>query len=195
MNGGMVVVGMVTGKHLIEDLRVVVPHLVPVALTPEQVMRSRDLQIALQQQKIFKLDVTPFKPLAAPSVPDARTAELEQENKSLRAKLEEAESQKRGLEGRLEGLQKQLDTVLSVLERIEKAGAVVIRDGTPIPATEAVGGEVPAYIPEQILPESAKASITAEEDTTEGTSVVDAASRLRKLRRQQDEGGEDLDFG
>lgn len=197
MNGGMVVVGRVTGTHMIEDLHVVVPYMVPVALTPEQVVRSRDLNRALQQQKIFKLDVTPFKP-ESPSREDWR-AELEQENQSLKARLLVSETQRKGLEASLEGLQQQLNTVVGILERIEKAGAVVIRGGEAIPATEAVGGDVPAYIPDKIHPETVETSITAEEDTTEGSSVADAASRLRELRRKAVEDrleeDEDLDFG
>jgi DNA repair exonuclease SbcCD ATPase subunit len=194
MNGGMVVVGRVTGNHFIEDLQVNVPHMVPVSLTPEQVCRSRDLQRALQQQKVFKLDVTPFKP--GPQVPDnARINALEQQNKDLRKKLRAAETQKEGLETRLEGLQQQLETVLTVLQRIEETGAVVIREGKVVnAASEAVGGEAPAYIPDKIVPENVETSITAEEGTSEGSSVTDAASRLRELKRQKGD-GDDIDFG
>ncbi len=80
-SNGMVVVGLVTGDHKIEDINVVVPHMVATPITPDQMCNSRDLNIALQQKKIFRLDMTPFKPNSAP---DVRAQELEQENQRLK---------------------------------------------------------------------------------------------------------------
>jgi len=195
----MVVVGRVTGTHIIEDINVHVPHMVPITITPEQMYRSKDLYRSLQQHRIFKLDCTPFRPESPPfSAPQdtARLKAVEQENRVLRDKLQKATAQKEGLAVRLEGMQKQLETVLTTLGRIEAAGPVVVHSGgkAVAAATEAVGGEAPTYIPDQIHPENAEARITTEEDTTEGTSVSDAASRLRKLRQTQPE-DEDIDFG
>lgn len=196
MRFGVVVVGRVTGTHMIADLGVPVPYNVPVTITPEQAYRSKDLWRSLQQKHIFQLDVTPFKPEDAPlSTQDAAQLKtLTLENSELRKKLQAAVEQKGRLEEQLGGLQEQLGTVLETLARIEKAGPVVVRDGVLHPVTEAVGGDVPTYLPDQIVPLDAKTSITADEDTSEGTSVTDAASRLRELRRSK-EPGEDLDFG
>jgi hypothetical protein len=62
-------------------------------------------------------------------------------------------------------------------------------------ASEVVGGEVPTYIPDQIMPENAESQIVADVARTEGTSVSDATSRLRELRRSKDPEDLDLDFG
>jgi len=157
---------------------------------------SRDLHRALQQKKIFRLDMTPFKPEDAPSIQStARVQELEQDNRELRRQLQASERQKQKLEGQLESMQGKLDSVLEVLARIEKAGPVVVNGAVVAKATEAVGGDTPTFIPDQITPEDAETQIVTDEGTTEGSKVTDAASRLRELRRQQAGETEDLDFG
>jgi len=49
----------------------------------------------------------------------------------------------------------------------------------------AVGGEVPMYIPSDGLkPKGAETSIQVVESTSKGTSVTDAAQKLKELRRK-----------
>lgn len=52
----VVVVGLVSGNHFIEDIRVEVPYRMAVPIPAEAVVRSRDLQRAIQEKKLLKVE-------------------------------------------------------------------------------------------------------------------------------------------
>jgi hypothetical protein len=195
MSGGIVVTGLVTGTHIIEDIKVVVPHKMAVYIPIEKVLRSKDLHRALQQGAIFKLEGgsglrsdTELLPLPKAPVAndDARIVGLERENHRLMKDLEASLRREEGLQKAVTALQGQLGTVLESLGRIEaKPVSVVVQAGeTATNLSEAVGGETKSFIPDDIMPKDAEANIRVQKDVTESTAVEGAASRLRALRRK-----------
>lgn len=209
--GGITVVGIVTGGHVIQDINTPVPHRVAVTIPADQVLKSKDLYRSLQQGKIFQLDGGMIAPDPGETMPpnDVQAKENERLRRQLadaKAQLAEAQAENKALRTVLERLEGQISAIASaaaapnntvamqteiitaVLEKIGRGNTLV-----GAPATEAVGGEVPTYMPDHITPE-AEANITIEDEATETRSVSDAASRLRKLRQQQAE-TEDIDFG
>jgi hypothetical protein len=195
MTGGITVAGVVTGTHIIEDIRVAVPHKMAVYIPAEQALRSKDLHRALQQGLLFKLDGGSGlrsddqpPPEAQPSG-TTRFISLEQENKRLMRELDEAHRREEGLKQAISALQEQLGAILKVLGRIEArpdpAPVVVQAGGTVVPLPEVVGGDTPSFIPDEILPKDAETNIRVQKGTAEGSAVIGAASRLRELRRSK----------
>ena len=196
--GGITVVSIQTGGHVIQDINTPVPQRVAVTIPATQVLKSKDLYRALQQGYLFQLD---GGMVVAASADNGDASALPLENGLLRKQLQAVELENKSLKGALATLQEQfnaiasdpmakMETILATLERLGQGGGGV----APVVAkpTEAVGGEVPTYLPDKITPDEAKANITTTDDTSEGTSVADAASRLKKLRASQ---AEDIDLG
>lgn len=202
----MTVVGMVGGMHVIEDIRVAVPFKIAVNITPEQVLRSKDLHRDIQQKKILQLNGHRAFPVPSPHAPQkdngafVRIGMLEKENKELRRKLLEAERRNQGLQDLLGGLQAQLGGFQAALGRIESlpglANPVVVQAApvaasAPVaaaPVSEAVGGEAPLFIPGEIAPKDAQANIKVADETSTTSNVSAATSKLKELRRQKAEG-------
>lgn len=207
MSGGMTVVGMVGGMHIIADIRVAVPFKIAVNITPEQELRSKDLHRDITQKKILQLNGHRAFPVPVPHAQQrdnaafVRIGTLEKENKELRRKVQEAERRSQGLQDLLGGLQAQLGGFQAALGRIESlpglAQPVVVHaaPGTasaPVaaaPVTEAVGGEAPLFIPDEIAPKDAQANIKVADETSTTSNVAVSASKLKALRRQQKAGG------
>lgn len=205
MSGGMDVVGLVMGMHLIEDIKVAVPFKVSVHITAEQMHRSKDLWRAISQKKIFQLSGnrsfpnTGLKPSAQKGVDTARIVALEKENKTLKQKLEQERQRNGGLQDLLAGLQAQLAGFQKALGRIESLPALsqqpvmvqgaqmapVASSAPAVAPSEAVGGEAPLFIPSEIAPKDAEANIQIADDTSTDSKVSSAASRLKQLRKQQ----------
>lgn len=129
-------------------------------------------------------------PIASPVgrlPPDNTSKKLiafEVENIRLQEELAKSRQRTRTLEEEVSGMRQQLADILSSLGRIEKSGGVVgMAPVNATGATEAVGGEVPTYVPD-IKSDNTKARIQVEKSTTEGSSVEDAASRLKDLRQK-----------
>lgn len=213
MSHGMIVVGRVAGTHLLEDLKIAVPHNVAVSITPEQMVQSKDLWRALNQNHIFKLDggalhaVTP----RSPSPNTGEIARLQREVKDLQRQLREAHAKNEGLQRALIGLNTNIDGILAAIGSLKDnggpspvalppnmmqlltqllaqggvQGAAVIASG---PVSEAVGGEAPVFIQDEIRPKDATANIQIEKKPTEGSDVTAATSRLKELRRGQESG-------
>lgn len=213
--GGMTVVGMVTGTHIIEDLRITVPYRVAVTIAAEDVLRSRDLQIALQQKKIFPLQnnlgglkvrghpqpravpppVTPTTIVAEadPRALDALTASQD----DLRRAIASSEEHNAKLEAALEASQSEKAEIKGALETTTQQFSEVMEaikglqaGGGVVSAagtsgSEVVGGDVPTYIPDVIKPKNADARISVKEEASTATSVDGSANKLRELRRQQ----------
>lgn len=199
MVGGLTVVGIVTGTHVLEDIQVAVPHRVAVYIPAEQALRSKDLYRALGQGRIFKLDGG-FRsaPMGTPPPSPSnelqlRNDELEKENHRLRQDLGASERRNQGLQQALEALHGQLDAILNVLGRIESKDPVplVLAQGQLVAASAqskaaavgVVGGDAPAFVPDNIKPADAEVRIKVETSSSKATNVADAASKLRELRK------------
>lgn len=206
----MIVVGLVAGTHLIEDLKIAVPHKVAVSITPEQLLHSKDLWRALNQGHIFKLDggalhsVTPRSP--SPNV--GEIAKLKKEVKDLNRQLRESHAKNEGLQRALMGLNVNIDGILAAIGTLNDNGAAAFPPGmmqllaqivtqgsvqgaavlTSAPVSEAVGGEAPVFIADKIRPEDAETSIQIQKTPTEGSDVAASTAKLKELRRGQEPG-------
>lgn len=208
MIGDIVVAGLVTGTHVIEDIRVAVPHKVAVRIPANDALRSKDLWRGISQGRLFKLDggsglhATPAPSQAANasriSQLEAQNAELRDENKNLRREVEAANARYEGLQQVLTGLQGQLQGIQGALGRLGDLPAalqgmvmVTPQHGmaapvAPVSAEDSgvVGGEAPKFIPESIKPKEATTQIQVKSETTDGTNLSAAASRLKELRKK-----------
>jgi len=204
-HGGMTVVGCVTGTHLIEDLKIAVPFRCSVTISAEDVLRSRDLSIAIQQKKVFTLinhmgglrvrgnpppKALPAAP-AAVSRGDSAIPELQRALRALEASNKEliaSRSREGALQDALAANQELLKGIQGSLQRIEAKEPVVVQGGvvagTARSSSDVVGGEAPQFIPKKIKPQDVETRITVEKQ--EGTADLDASrSKLRELRRKQ----------
>lgn len=201
MVGGITVAGLVTGTHMIEDIKIAVPHQVAVFIPADLAYKSKDLWRGLGQKRLFQLTggsglAVESNTRSLPVNNDAELQELQAENKSLRRQLEESERRNLGLQEAIRAMQGHLSSTLQlsgILEKIE-SGQLVVRD-TSQPAhvvTAAapklqgvVGGETPAYIPDDIMPGNAKTNIKVDAELIATTSVTDTAKALREARRSR----------
>ena len=198
MSGEVIVAGLVTGTHLIEDIGVAVPHQIAVHIPADQALRSKDLWRGIQQGKLFKLDGgSGFHVGSARTAEASRLANLESENHRLtlelaeaRRELEAERNRNHGLVDVLAGLQAQLQGVQAAVGRLGDASRDVhntqVGPGAPSVAAPngAVGGEAPTFLPDRIRPEAAVAQIRPATETTESSNVANAASKLREMRKQ-----------
>jgi len=194
MYGGVTVTGLVTGTYMIEDIKVPVPHQIAVFIPADLMHRSKDLWRGLQQGKLFKLTgglglaaQSPASPIKAPPPSEAprELTALRVENSRLQTELATARQHNKTLQEEVSAMQKQLGEILGVLARIEASGGVASKAapaGAP-EGTEAVGGEVPTFMPD-LKTGTSKASIQVEKSSVEGSSIEDAASRLKDLRQK-----------
>lgn len=192
MRGGITVAGLVTGSHMIEDIKVSVPHQTAVFIPADLAYKSKDLWRGIGQRRLFQL--TGGSGLAVePNIraQPANTAELEDlraENKKLRKQLGETQQQNVGLQEAIQAMQGQLSAILRVLGKIETNGVLAVlppqvqKDVKQ--AVGAVGGDVPTFIPNDLKAEDADVSITVESESVERTSVLDAAKTLRAVRKK-----------
>jgi len=192
MSGDYVVTGLVTGTHMIEDIGVPVPHQIAVRIPVDLALRSRDLQIGLQQKRLLLLKggsglsvVTPpngHMPAAPPKSPPPSNAPSE-EVQRLRQDLATARQENAELRASLKAQEEKLEAILEAIGRLSQGGTVTA-EGVQA-AVEAVGGEAPMFIPSDGLkPKDAETSIKVAEETVEGASVADAASALKSLRKK-----------
>lgn len=145
--GDITVIGNVAGIHLLEDIGVTVPCNEEVHIRADQVIRSRDLQIALQRRQVRRASreagvpsvgivkkpqpsPPPPPPPSPPRVvappPKPEPSFLEEENRRLRLELQETrrrlkeeqdEAARQKFDG--EGFQRQLNSITAALERLE----------------------------------------------------------------------------
>lgn len=197
MVGGISVVGCVTGTHIIGDINVVVPHRVAVFISAEQVLRSKDLHRALQQGRIMKLDggsaLRVESSGAPPSSDSTRVAQLEAEIQHLRRELEAALNREAGLQQVFASFGGQLAGIQGALGRLETRAPVTVGASAQNVSGNAagrgvVGGSAPVFIPSQITPDVSESSIQVETSESGESSVTDARSRLRELRKKAEAG-------
>lgn len=190
MTGEVIVAGLVTGTHIIEDIGIAVPHQIAVHIPAEQALQSKDLWRGIQQGKLFKLDGGGgLRTATRVQTPDNnRVAILEAENQKLRQELLEEKRRSAGFQELLAGLQGQLHGVQVALGRLGDAPRVVhvqqVNGHSEPQATEVVGGEVPTFLPEHIRPETAELQIRPATETAEKSNVSSATNKLREMKKQ-----------
>jgi len=189
--GGISVVGLAAGEHYLPDIQIVVPHRVQVYIPAEKALRSKDLYRALAQGTIFKLDGgTGYVQQQASASDLISSAALRQENERLNLELAMAQQQITLLKEQLKvstALQGQMATIMAALGRIEATPKGVPQmmlqpQGSPVIAdTGVVGGEVPMFLPDMTMPNTADVQLNIQQTVSED-SVTGAASTLRALR-------------
>ncbi len=181
-DGGITVSKTTTGTHYIEDIQVLVPHKEPTYIPGHKAVSSADLHRALGTKVLIQLmNTLPLQ--VKPSPEQGRVATLEQENRLLREALAKSTSSTEALEkqvANLVGAVEKLASAPQVVQVVGQAGAVVA------PVSEAVGGDAPMFIPDDIVPrDGVDIQVRVQEEVSEGTSISEAASRLRQLRKGQ----------
>jgi hypothetical protein len=183
VHGGMVVVGLSTGDVFIEDIQVVVPHKVAVYIPADKALRSKDLYRVLGQQRVFKLDGGTGVSFDSgqPDDRDARILELEQENSNLRAQLEIVKtSSMQQILGKIQELQ----AGIGRLETLTVDNPPSLVRVPTVLAHGPVGGDAPTFLPSEIKPKDAEAQIRIDKQVSEGSSLDEAGSKLKELRRK-----------
>lgn len=180
-----VVIGMITGEHFIEDLRLRVPYRTPVPITDADFLNSKDLNRAVQQ-KYVKVVAQASIPSPAPT---GNNPVLERRIGELQTALRESEKAREILEQKIDNQGGQLAAILAAIEKIPERTVVVAGNGngaSKAPGTEVVGGDAPMFIPENI-PLGDRARINMHESEGEA-DLAEAARKLRELRKRQGEG-------
>jgi hypothetical protein len=182
-----VVMGLITGEHYIEDLKLRVPYRTPMPITEEDFLSSKDLCRAVQQNLV--------KVVAQASIPSPtphnNVLGLERRIESLQSTLAESERARKELEvtmaARLANQEDQLSAILRAIKEIPATQTVVVQgtgNGHSSPKqSEVVGGEVPMFIPDHTpIGTDARIQMT----TGEGQADLgEAARKLRELRKAQ----------
>lgn len=191
MQGGMIVVGLTTGGHLIEDIQTHVPHKIAVFIPVDRMLRSKDLYRGLSQNLLFKLDGGTGFPAEESTVPNdslLRITQLEIENRGLQQELATAKAQNVLLQGLLQGLQGQMTALhqgITRLEQKEPTTVITVAAGAAVSSVMSeVGTEAPIFLPGEIKPKDAETQIQVERQVSEGSSVGAAGDKLRELRRK-----------
>jgi len=191
-DGGITVSKVSTGTFFIEDIRILVAHHEATYIPASKALASTDLHRALGTKILFQLmnslPVQAKKPIE--EAPE-RIVSLELENKRLRDALERSTKQGTALQESMSGLEKQMASLVGVVEKLATAPPQVVQvvnqAGVPVvaaPVNEAVGGAVPMFIPDDLVPkEGVDVRVKVQEGVSEGGSVNDAANRLRQLRK------------
>jgi hypothetical protein len=175
-----VVIGMITGEHFIEDLKLRVPYRTPRPITEVDFLNSKDLNRAVQQKYV--------KVVAQASIPTPVTSGnnpvLERRIGELQNALRESENAREILEQKIDNQGDQLTAILAAIEKIPERTVVVAGNGaSKAPVSEVVGGDVPMFIPENI-PLGNRARINMHESEGEA-DLGEAAQKLRELRKRQ----------
>lgn len=167
MSYGVTVIGLVSGSHIIEDIRVTVPYQVAVQITPEMANRSRDLSRDIQEKKLLQVRGAlpagavlrgngavprPAAPLSLPrkTGTEADTVELQKlraQVAQLTLELEasaEREARLKGSESQLQALNLGLQTTLTAmsgqLQAIQGALEDLKMQGIQVSALPGLGG-------------------------------------------------------
>lgn len=186
-DGGITVSKVTTGVFLIEDIKVNVPHKEPVYIPGNKAVNSTDLHRALNARILFQLVSTLPTQVASPSSDPERFDAVEAENRTLREALERSSQQGAALQRSLESVEGKLGTLMAVVEKMASAPVQVVSAGVRAvqePLSEVVGGEVPMFIPSEIVPKDADMHVETTAEVSKNDSVSAAAAKLRELRRR-----------
>jgi hypothetical protein len=185
-DGGITVTKTTTGVTFIPDIKVYVPHREAVYIPANDALSSVDLHRALNTKEIFQLlSSIPQTSTAAPQE-DLKNVSLEMENRILRDQLARSQQQGTQLQSSMTSLETLMGQLLTTVKRIDEAPKVVMHQGAAGVATmvtEAVGGDVPIFLPDNIVPSDANVHIEVEQTSSDSDKVSAAASKLRELRR------------
>lgn len=203
-NGDMIVLGLVSPSHLIEDLKVAVPQGCVVTIPGYQTLVSKDLHRGISMKclavvpntavpTILRVDASEKSradKLAAEnarlaeqlSVIEARNEVLETSCASLRSQVAELQSRDSKFDAILTAINDR-PVVTQVVQQVESGP----RNGlVALPSDNVVGGEVPMFIPTQIKSDSMDGDrVSVKEDTSTDSGVSAAASKLKALRKKQ----------
>jgi len=210
----VVVVGLVAGVHVIEDIRVEVPYRIAVTISDIDAVRSRDLDVSIQTKKVLRVQgalpqgVVMSRGVAVPRSGTPRTpkrpppqstveSQIKTENVRLLRELEDSKAREQNLLKRIDGLQAlnqglqttlsgQLTSIQGVLEALEKRGIQVTSfpGGSPGVSSSEVDGAAPLFLT-SVKTDAAKVNITVK-DTEKTSSDGLAASRqaLANLKKK-----------
>jgi hypothetical protein len=183
-----VVMGMISGEHYIEDLKLRVPYRTPMPITENDFLSSKDLNRAVQQNLV---KVVAQSSIPSPMPPSQVSVQgLERKIESLQSTLAASEKARNELEAsmaqRLAAQEGQLSAILAAIKEIPAPQTVVVQgtgNGQTSKQSEVVGGEVPMFIPEHTpIGTDARIQMTTGEGQTD---LGEAAKKLRELRKQQ----------
>ncbi len=193
MSGDVRVFGLVAGTHVLEDIRMDVPHGREVVIPADLAARSKDLWRAISQKRIFQLPSQPPPPHAAP-VTFIRDDVLQERNRFLEQRNKELEDENGRLREALRQSMAQgdrLDTILKAIQSMPAPQAVYVNGAGPAsaPREEIADGTAPQFIPAEIAPKDAETRIDAKrEEAADSSGISAAAERLRKMRKQSSDG-------
>jgi hypothetical protein len=178
-----VVLGMITGEHYIEDLKLRVPYRTPVPITEADFLTSKDLNRAAQQNLV--------KVVAQSSIPSplpfsVNVQGLERRVEELQVALLDSERARKGLELKIDTQDGKLEAILAAIQQIPERTVVVSGNGASTKPSEVVGGEAPMFFQEN-MPLGTDARINLHESEGEA-NLGEAAQKLRELRKRQDGG-------
>lgn len=205
-NGDMVVLGLVVPSHLIEDLSVHVPQGTTVTIPGYQTLQSKDLHQAISMKQLAVVHNSAVIGAKPDTKEKDRADKLAKENESLVTQNSALQARNNVLESQVSDLQAQLTVLTGELALVRaqesKLDAILtaVNDRPTIiqqvegPSRSAlvalptgkVSGDVPHFIPSQIKSEGIDTDkITVKEETSTDSSVADAASKLKSLRKKQ----------
>lgn len=188
-DGGITVTKTSTGVSFLADIKVYVPHREAVYIPANQALSSVDLHRALNTKEIFQLLSTLPQQGAVPQE-DLTNAALEMENRVLRDQLARSQQQGAALQTSMSSLERQMGELMGAVRGLAEAPRTVVQvaaTGAVVPAqtTEAVGGDVPMFLPDNIVPTDAAVHIQVQQSSSSSDKVSAAASKLREMRRGQ----------
>lgn len=190
-DGGITVTKTSTGTMFLQDIKVYVSHREPVYIPANQALNSRDLYRALNTKEIFQLLSTLPQQGAASPPEDLKNVSLEMENRVLRDQLARSQQQGVALQSSMSSLQQQMGELLTIAKRIDESPKITVAQTAGVAATaglvvtEAVGGEVPMFLPDTIVPTDATIHLQIQQSSSNSDKVSAAASKLREMRRGQ----------
>jgi len=196
----MRVLGLVHGTHIIEDIMMDVPYGVTVTIPAEKAARSKDLHRAISSRCVFPLpanaNVQPPPNARLYEELGARVRGLEAELQQLQAdnqRLRTENAQLRGENQKLSNVTQSsnvADTKLDAILAAIQGGALVrtVVAGSPavrhVQRDDVVDLEAPMFIPSEIKFKDAEARIEVRTEETSSTGISDAASKLRKFKKE-----------
>ncbi len=182
-DGGITVTKTTTGSILLYDIQVMVHHQIPTYIPADQALNSTDLHRALGSKAIFQMLNTMH------TKPQDTKAALEDENRQLREALAKSTQQGTALQQSVDGLAKQMEVLAAAVGKIGTVTQIVVQGSTPQAATyqqsEVVGGDIPMFLPDTVLPSGTDIQMSVPEVLSEGDGVSDARNKLRQLRKGQ----------
>jgi hypothetical protein len=182
-------VGMTTGRHHIRDINRFVPFRTAVRFSSDEVIRSKDLQVALQQGRIMKVEGH----FGAPPPQTQVSGEL-QELRSQVAALTTELQEERAKNAQLQAMTSRFDEMMKLLKvlpsQIQVPPPIVQQVPVHTSSTTTASStstapsksepNMPLYIP-SVVDKTVKTDIKVQEEAG-STDLSDAKSALKKLR-------------